>query len=135
MRAARPFFDSNVILYLVSPDARKAERAADLLDGEGIVSVQVLNEVASVGLRKFGLQWPEVDELLAAVRSCCGVVDLSLQAHEHGLRIARQHGLNLYDAMIAASALGANCPVLYTEDMHHGLVIDRKLKLVNPFRD
>jgi predicted nucleic acid-binding protein len=134
MPATSPFFDSNVILYLVSTDARKADRAESLLQAEGIVSVQVLNEVAYVGRRKFDLAWTDIDDLLGVVRSCCEVVDLTVEVHDRGLAIAKQHGLNVCDAMIAASALASGCSTLYTEDMHAGLVIDRKLKLVNPFR-
>jgi predicted nucleic acid-binding protein len=134
MPAAESFFDSKVILYLASSETRKAERAETLLRAEGTVSVQVLNEVAYVGRRKLGLTWSEIDDLLSLVRSCCAVVDLTLDAHERGLAIAREHGLTVCDAMIAASALISGCSVFYTEDMHHGLVVDKKLKFVNPFR-
>jgi predicted nucleic acid-binding protein len=134
MPAARPFLDSNVVLYLLSADGRKADVAESLLREDATISVQVLNEVASVARRKLRLDWPEVDELLVAVRAHCTVGDVTLETHDEGLRIARQHGLNLYDAMIVASALLAGCTVLYSEDMHHGLVIDKRLKVVDPFR-
>ena len=134
MRAAKPFFDSNIVLYLLSADQRKANLAEALVRDEGTVSVQVLNEVASVCRRKLGLGWPDLDELLEAVHAHCTIADLTLQTHQEGLRIAREHGLNLYDAMILASALLADCSILYSEDMQDGLVVDKKLKLVNPFR-
>ena len=57
------FFDSNVLLYLTSGDASKADRAERLLSAGGVVSVQVLNEVAEVARRKFRMDWLEVDEL------------------------------------------------------------------------
>jgi predicted nucleic acid-binding protein len=134
MRAAKPFLDSNVVLYLLSGDAHKADRAEALLRDTAIVSVQVLNEVTSVARRKLALAWDEVDELLAAVKSHCTVIDLTVATHEEGLRHARMLGLSLYDAMIVSSALLAGCSILYSEDMHHGLVIDKQLKIVNPFR-
>ena len=40
---------------------------------------------------------------------------------------------SLYDALIISSALEANCSILYSEDMHHGHCIDKRLKIVNPF--
>jgi predicted nucleic acid-binding protein len=46
------FFDTNVLLYLLSNDAAKADRAEALLASGGVVSVQVLNEFASVAKRK-----------------------------------------------------------------------------------
>ena len=72
------FFDTNVVLYLLSADEHKADAAEALLAQGGWVSVQVLNEAASVCRRKLKLPWLEVHELLAAVKACCEVVPLSL---------------------------------------------------------
>ena len=36
--------------------------------------------------------------------------------------------------MIAASALEADCDTLWSEDMQHGMVIDSRLRIINPFR-
>jgi predicted nucleic acid-binding protein len=49
-------------------------------------------------------------------------------------RLAERYALSLYDAMIAAAALHANCGTLWSEDMQHGLVIERRLRVANPFR-
>ena len=54
MSAADSFFDTNVLLYLLSKDAAKADLAEALLATGGVVSVQVLNEFASVATRKTG---------------------------------------------------------------------------------
>jgi predicted nucleic acid-binding protein len=76
------FFDTNVVLYLLSADEHKANAAEALLAQGGMVSVQVLNEAASVCRRKLKLPWSEVHELLDAVKACCEVVTLSLATHE-----------------------------------------------------
>jgi predicted nucleic acid-binding protein len=54
----------------------------------------------------------------------------------HPLLQHRPEGYNLsiYDAMIAASALHADCDTLWSEDMQHGMVLDDRLRIVNPFR-
>lgn len=46
------FFDTNVLLYLLSGDAAKADRAETLVAAGGVINVQVLNESASVASRK-----------------------------------------------------------------------------------
>ena len=66
--ATRHFLDTNVLLYMICEDHAKADVAEDLLEGGGTVSVQVLDEFASVAIRKLGLQFSEVQELLAGVR-------------------------------------------------------------------
>jgi len=132
MAAADAFFDSNVILYLMSADARKADRAESLLATGGVVSVQVLNEVADVARRKFGLDWSEVRDVLDGLRSVCRVDPVSIEVHEHALALAERFGLRIYDGLIVAAAARAGCTTLFTEDMHHGQTIDG-LTLRNPF--
>jgi predicted nucleic acid-binding protein len=36
--------------------------------------------------------------------------------------------------MIAAAALHAECDTLWSEDMQHGMALDGRLRIVNPFR-
>ncbi|WP_374475486.1 PIN domain-containing protein [Zoogloea sp.] len=126
------FFDTNVVLYLLSADAHKADVAEALLARGGVVSVQVLNEATSVCRRKLKLPWPEVHGLLDAVKACCTVVPLSLAAHERALQLAERFQLSLYDALICASAQEVDAEVLYTEDLQDGLVLGG-LQLRNPF--
>ena len=132
--ATKAFFDTNVLLYLLSADGAKADRAEDLLAGGGCVSVQVLNEFASVASRKLRMTWDEIEEALGAVREACGVEPLSLSTHDAALKFARRYNLSFYDALIAAAAHASECTILYSEDMHDGLVIDRTLTIRNPFR-
>jgi predicted nucleic acid-binding protein len=133
VREGRPFLDTNVLVYLLSGDAPKADKAEALLAGRGIVSVQVLNELANVAIRKLGLTWRELDELLEAVRSGCEVQPLTEEVHDQARELAERYRLSFYDAAIVSSALEAGCRVLYSEDLQHGLKIDRTLTIRNPF--
>lgn len=134
MTAAEPFHDTNVILYLLSGDPAKADRAEGLLASGGRVSVQVLNEFASVASRRLGMRWEEIRAVLEAVRGACRVEPLTVEVHDKAVRIAERHRLGLYDACIVACALQSGCNVLYTEDLQHGQVFERRLTVVNPFR-
>lgn len=128
------FFDSNVILYDISLDLQKAARARALLDAGGTISVQVLNEIANVARRKMKLTWAETHDVLGLVRSLLRVEPLTIEVHENGLELAERYKLSIYDSMIAAAALEADCAVVWSEDMHDGLVIEGKLRVTNPFR-
>lgn len=130
---SQPFFDTNVLLYLLSGDFAKADRAEALLLQGGIVSVQVLNEASVVCLRKLRMPWPEVEELLAAIRASCRVEPLTLETHELAVVLAKRYGLSFYDAMIVAAASLAGTDTLYSEDMQHGQLLDG-VRIVNPFR-
>ncbi len=133
MTAAEAFIDSNIVLYLLSADGTKADRAEAVIGSGGIISVQVLNEVANVARRKLGMSWPETNAVLDLVRSLCPPQPLTMETHDRGRQVAERYGLSVCDAMIVAAALLAGCTLLYSEDMQHGLVIDGQLRVCNPF--
>lgn len=133
MPGPKAFIDTNVLLYLLSSDTDKANRAEAILQTGGVISVQVLNEMANVALRKIGMPWKEINEVLALIRSLCRVEPLTVETHDMGRRIAERHKLNVYDAMIVASALLGECEILCSEDMQHGLLVNNQLRISNPF--
>lgn len=133
MGAVKAFVDSNVLLYLLSTNKVKADRAEKIINDGGIISIQVLNEVANVARRKLRMSWPETTELLTLLRAVCTAEPLTIETHERGMDIAERHNLSVYDAMIAAAALLAGCGTLYSEDMQDGLMIDGRLRVRNPF--
>jgi predicted nucleic acid-binding protein len=49
-------------------------------------------------------------------------------------RSGDRYRLAWFDALQVAGALNANCTVLCSEDMHHGLKIDGRLTIRNPFK-
>lgn len=131
---ATDFFDTNVLLYLFSGDAAKADRAEALLAAGGVISVQVLNEFASVASRKLALSWVEIQAVLRDMRCLCTAVPLTVESYEHGLALAQRYGFPLYDAMVVASAMEAGCTTLWSEDFQDGLRVDGVLTVRNPFR-
>lgn len=132
--SAKAFFDSNVLIYaMVSGDSRR-ERAQQLVAQGGVISVQVLNEFVAVARRRMRMPWEDVIEALDAVRVLFpSPVSLTLNTHEAALKIAQQYGFGVYDALIAAAALEANCSTLYSEDLRDGQLIGKKLTIRNPF--
>lgn len=131
---AKRFIDTNVLVYLLSDDPEKADRAEITLAERGVLSVQVLNELASVATRKARMPLEDVRELLATVRAVCEVVPITEATHDKGIEIADRYGLSIYDAMIVAAALIAECEILLSEDLQDRQTIDGRLKIVNPFR-
>lgn len=129
------FVDTNIVVYIASGDDHKADRAERVLAEGAAVSVQVLNEIANVARRKMRLSWPETNAFLSLVRAAVTVHPMTVETHETGLRLAERYGLSIYDSMIASSALNAGCEVLWSEDMQHGLTIEGRLRILNPFKN
>ena len=133
MPVARAFIDTTVLLYLLSSDASKADRAEVTVRAGGLTSVQVLNEIANVARRKLAMPWTQLNEVLLLIRSLCAVEPLSVAMHECGRRVAERYGFSVHDAMIVGAALVTGCETLYSEDMHDGLLVDHQLRVCTPF--
>jgi predicted nucleic acid-binding protein len=127
------FIDTNVLVYIASGDPVKADRAEAIIRAGGVISVQVLNELANVARRKIRMTWAETHALLSIFRGLLTVQAITIETHETGLALAERYGLSTYDAMIAASALLADCDVLWSEDMQDGMTLGDGLRIVNPF--
>jgi predicted nucleic acid-binding protein len=128
------FLDTNVLLYVASEESKKADRAEEILAAGGTISVQVLNEVVNVARRKMRMSWEDISRFLAAVRNLATVAPLTVETHEVGIALAERYGFATYDAMIVASALLSDCDILWSEDMQHGMAVDGRLRIANPFR-
>jgi predicted nucleic acid-binding protein len=129
------FFDTNILVYIASSgDTAKADRAEAAIAAGGAISVQVLNELTNVARRKMKLSWSDTHALLTMMRGLLTVHPLTIEIHETGFALARRYGFSTYDAMIAASALHANCDTLWSEDMQHGMTLAEGLTIIDPFR-
>ncbi len=129
---SKAFIDSNIVLYLLSADIAKADRSEEILADGGVISVQVLNEVVSVCRRKLKMPGEEIEALLLAVKAFCDIQPLTVASHEKAVEIAKRFQLSFYDANIVASALLSGAEVLFSEDMHSGMLIDG-IRVQNPF--
>ena len=127
------FLDSNILVYAFTADPR-AVTARALLERGAVISVQGLNEFANVARRKLGRTWAEVRDALDAIRAVCRtIVPIDIETHADALRIAERYGCAIFDAVMVASAVRADCSILWSEDMQDGLVIDKRLRIANPF--
>jgi predicted nucleic acid-binding protein len=131
--SAKPFFDTNVVVYAFREEDPRCEVARILLATGGVISVQVLNELVAVLRRKLNLTWEQVSEAVGAVRTLCpAIVPLTLDTHESAIKIAVRYGYRIYDSLIIAAAQDARCKTLYSEDMRNGQAIEG-LTICDPF--
>jgi predicted nucleic acid-binding protein len=127
------FIDSNILLYWISADTRKAGIAHDILAAGPVSSVQVLNEFVAVSRRKHKVPWPTIESVLRSTKVLCPlIVPLSLDVHERAMEVIRATNLRIYDACIVAAAELGGCDVLLTEDLNHGQRIGQ-VTVHNPF--
>lgn len=140
MSADRFFLDTNILVYTFAKDApNKRNKARYLIQkalGErsGCLSYQVVQEFLNVAQRKFETPFKAEDLALylTQVLSPLCEVYASIALYQRALELAQRWQYGFYDSLIIASALAAECDVLYSEDLQHGQQI-QSLTIVNPF--
>jgi predicted nucleic acid-binding protein len=130
----RAFLDTNILIYLNSPNERNYDKACELLGIGGVISVQVLNEYCSVSQKKYRRDWPSVSQACDDFAQALEVCDLTQESQTLARTYVGRYGYSIYDANILASAKLAGCDTLWSEDMAHGQVIEG-VRITNPFMD
>jgi len=130
------FLDTNVLVYSFSEtDIAKREIARALAETDGAwVSTQVLSELANVLTRRFRVPAQETKHRVMGIAAGCEVIVVSPPIVFDALRVMERFGYGFFDSQIIATALACNASVLYSEDLHHGQMVDGKLSIRSPFR-
>lgn len=131
------FIDTNIWLYafISSDDHRKTETAKHLVEGRIIAtSSQVINEMCVNLLKKAHLREDEISGIIASFYSRYEVVEFSKNILLHASALRCDYNFSYWDSLIVSSALHIGARLLYSEDMHNGLVVEKTLEIVNPFK-
>lgn len=128
------FLDSNVCLYSLSKDEPlKQQIARKLLSEKPFISVQVVFEFVNVSIKKFGYNRKEAIENTKLLVKNSELMSETKETIDLAFLILKKYKLQPFDSKIVASALLSDCKILYSEDLHHKQVFERKLKVINPF--
>ena len=126
--------DTNIVIYAFAGSDKKDAASAALRTCD-FLSVQVLNEYASTGIRKRRLPWEEVAaDIETLKRAITQILPIDSISNGEALRLAERYRLSFYDSLMLAVALRGGAQTIYSEDMQNGLVIDGTLRIVDPFR-
>ena len=136
----KAFVDTNVLVYCVdTADAAKQRRAQTLIEELGnrastVLSTQVLAEYFVTVTRKLKppLSQNEALESIMALLQY-EVVPVDERLVRNTLERLQSSPFSYWDAQIVEAALSAGCDTLYSEDMQHGLRLDNRMTLINPF--
>jgi predicted nucleic acid-binding protein len=135
--SASYFIDSNIWLYafIQSQDSRKHKIANEVTRSENIfISTQVINEVCSNLIKKTSLSKQEIQGIITGFYQSCTVIEFNESILLKAAELRSQYQLSYWDSLIVSSSLFAKVNVLLSEDMQHGLIIEKSFEIFNPFR-
>ena len=134
MSDKRTFIDSNIILYLFTDDNKRKNIVNSFLSSNYTISTQVINENVNVCLKKLQLGKEESFKQGNNLMNIFNVVNIFPSTINTAFRLSLKYGFSYWDSLIVSTALENNCDVLFSEDMHDGLVVEERLKISNPFK-
>ncbi|MEW6102760.1 MAG: PIN domain-containing protein [bacterium] len=130
------FIDTNIWLYafIEKDDKTRSETARGLIQETApMLSTQVLNEVCVNLLKQANFTEEQVCQLIESFYEKYPVTELNKSVLLTASQLRQQYSLSFWDSTIIASALSVGVSILYSEDLQHGLIIERRLEVLNPF--
>ena len=129
------FIDTNILLYAYSTEKNKQEIAQSIINTNNniYISKQVINETINILIKKFKLNIKDIINVVKELEKEFIILDFDIQTQLNALKLKQNYNLQFYDALIVSTALENSCTILYSEDMQDKLVIEKKLKIINPF--
>ena len=126
--------DTNILIYLYdNVNGDKRSIAKNIISEDPNISAQVISEYLNT-LKRL-LKLPKQELLIKAARlfADCNITPITSNTLFLASELTDKYQFQLFDSIIVASALESRCDILYSEDMHHGLIVNNKLSIVNPF--
>ncbi len=131
------FIDTNIIIYANdSKDRRKQTISLALiknlmLDGNGVISTQVLQEYAHVAIKKLGQDHSVIMRQITLLGNL-ETVSVTADIVKRSVELQKLYQINFWDAGIIASAEMAGCDSIMTEDLNTGQMYSG-IRAINPF--
>ena len=126
--------DTNILVYL--RDTNKSEKfyqALEIMTLLPVVSAQVISEYLNVTKRLFKLTKQEIINICLNDLENCPIQAVKLSTLNLAKKLILRYDFQLFDSIVVAAALEAGCNILYSEDLQHELIVEKQLKIVNPF--
>ena len=132
------FIDSNIWLYLFIQDNKEKYKMVEKyflnnsLNANFIISYQVVNEISNI-LLKNKFQETEIRESIENLFKICTIQEFNKEIILTASSIREKYSFSFWDSIIVGSALFSRCNTLISEDMQNGLIVNKKLKIINIF--
>jgi len=128
--------DTNIMIYnhdYFENNIHKQVVSGCILLKKPVISSQVISEYLNHMKNRLKIEKHFLMRACAQWLKKCTVRPVIGSTVELASRLIDKYDFQLFDGLIVASALEANCDVLYSEDMQHGQVVETSLKIVNPY--
>lgn len=130
------FIDTNVWLYafIQTQDQGKSAIARTIIQSsEIVISAQVISEVCVNLIKNARFDEAGIRNLVESFYSKYRVAGMSQALLIEASELRDRYRFSYWDSLIVACALTEGTTVLYSEDMQSDLLVENRLRIINPF--
>lgn len=126
--------DTNILIYLHEEITTfKTDKPHEIVRDFPVISAQIISEYLNVLRRILKVPKLRLIEHSILLADVCEIVNTNTAILERAKELIVRYDFQLFDSIIVASALEANCSILYSEDLQHKQLIENRLTIINPF--
>lgn len=136
----RCYVDTNVFIYLFDVSSGvKRDKAAEIYrallgSGQGSISMLVVAEWRNVMIKKYSSVVPaELRLEFLELFDVWSPAVITLSTVLNAEKLTRKYSFSAFDSLHVQAALDQSCRYFLSEDMQHGLVVEGRMEIVNPF--
>lgn len=131
----RVFIDTNILVYSISEEGEKKSKSRDIFLGEHkiFISSQTINEFINVCFRKNLLNEKKIYNVANDFMEVFEFSYIRKNTIKKAIRLKKKYAFSYWDSLMLASALESKCSIFYSEDLQHNQLIEKRLKIIDPF--
>jgi len=84
-------------------------------------------------LKKYNFPKEQLEQVILFLKEQFVISSLTTNTLDQTIVLCKKYNFSFWDSMMIAAALDNHCSVIYTEDLNHDQLIEKRLRIVNPF--
>ena len=126
--------DTNILIYLYdTSNINKRTTSEGLLLKNPIISSQVVSGYLNVSKRLLKISKQNLLDKCLLVFGYCIITPVIFETLTLARELIIKYDFQMFDSIIIAAALQADCTILYSEDLQSNQLIESRLSIINPF--
>jgi predicted nucleic acid-binding protein len=131
------FLDTNLWIYFFSDEIFKQETISNIITNNFeniVVSSQVLCEIFNVLSRKKLKSLSESEKIIKQISDNSRVTDSTSELIISAISIHKKYRYSFWVSLIISAARKSECTLFYSEDKQNSQILEKSLRIINPFR-
>ena len=126
--------DTNILVYAYDNlDNEIVDIAIKLIKPEAQISNHSFQEFLYLLHKKRKVEKKKTFKAGVDLLNIIHLTNVNKDTYRYAYRLMMKHNFQLSDSIIVADAILNECNILYSRDMQNGQIVDKKLKIINPF--